>query len=172
MQLLMSESFFFSPFLVTDSSIISNYCIREHIQWWLGSLVLSHNYPIYCNYNLRRWSAVSTCCLFFFSFLPFQQGWWTKRTWTIMDTVWLLRRPHLHSGCWGRLARACSGMAPESSQSQLRSAGRHRFHIEFVFFFLKRPWFHLCSGEPDGCISPLRFPSNQTTQDRFFFIFN
>lgn len=40
---ILNTAFFF---LVTDSSIISNYCIHEHIQWWLGSLVLSHNYPI------------------------------------------------------------------------------------------------------------------------------
>lgn len=64
---------------------------------------------------------MTTCCQFCHSTRD-----WTKRSWSLMATVWFVKGLHLHSGCWGWLAWACSGMAPESSQSQWRSAGRHR----------------------------------------------
>lgn len=81
--------------------------------------------------------------------------------------------PSLRCGCCGWLAWACSGRGPESSQSQLCSAGRHPFHIEMEKKKKRRPRIHLYSGGPDGWIPPPCGSSESRPHKIFFsFIFN
>lgn len=97
-------------FFYTDSGITSNSCTHGKSLWRQGSLLLSHNYLIWLMSGDDPLSqhAASFCHVLLV---------WTKRSWSITDTVWFLKRLHLRSACWGWLAWACSGMASGSSQS-------------------------------------------------------